>query len=463
MGGRSIGILGVVLFFNACGTTDPTTTSASTTEGAGGNGASSSSSTGASGGTGGGGVGGSGASGGGGPVSLACAPLPKPSGVTIDVDPSQAANLPAIISGAPSGSTIVLASGTYTISSTLQLSKNGITLRSATDKAEDVVIDGTYTVNEPIAITASNITVAHVTVTRAIDHPIHIYPPGPGMDVKGTLLYGLRLIDGGEQFVKVNPISGQTGYVDEGRVECSYFELTDAGRPHIEPCCGGCYTGGIDVHAGWKWQVRNNVFKGIYCNSGLAEHAIHFWKGSRDTLVENNVIIDCGRGIGLGLGSGGGERMYPDNPYQDPTFAHYDGIIRNNVIYGNISGFDTGIEIAEAREPHLYHNTVVRGPNASGFYSGIDYRFPQTSAIIRNNLTSRITQRDGAMGTVDTNFENVPLDYFVNPNLGDFHLTPNATSAIDKGAQVNEAGVDIDGEPHTLGTGPDLGADEVKP
>jgi hypothetical protein len=396
-------------------------------------------------------------------MSLACTPLPKASGTTIDVDPSKAAELPAIVSGAASGTTIILAAGTYAIPATLQIAKDGITLRSATDKAEDVVIDGAYAVNETIAISASNVTIAHVTITRAIDHPIHVYPPGAGVDVKGTHLYGLRIIDGGEQFVKVNPIVGQPGYVDEGRIECSSFELTDVGRPNVEPCCGGCYTGGIDVHAGWKWQVRNNTFRGIYCNTGLAEHAIHFWKGSRDTLVENNVIIDCGRGIGFGLGSGGGDRMYPDNPYGDPTLAHYDGIIRNNVVYGNIAGFDTGIEIAEAREPRLYHNTVVKGPGASGFYSGIDYRFAQTSAVIRNNLTTRITQRDGASGTVDTNFEMVPLNYFVGPDSGDFHLTPMATSAIDQGAQISEAGIDIDGEPHTLGGGPDLGADEVKP
>ena len=448
-----LSVLSVVFLFMAC--SDPGTTTSST-KGAGGNAG--------TGGTGGdGGSAGNASGGNGGASPMACAPLPKANGQIIDVDVSKAAELPGIVAGAPSGSTLVLAKGTYTIPATLQFTKTDVTLRSATDNATDVIIDGAYAVNETIAISASNVTIAHVTVTRAVDHPIHVYPPGAGVDVKGTYLYGLRLIDGGEQFVKVNPIVGQTGYVDEGRVECSHFELTDAGRPNVEPCCGGCYTGGIDVHAGWKWQVRNNTFRGIYCNTGLAEHAIHFWKGSRDTLVENNVIIDCGRGIGFGLGSGGGDRKYPDNPYGDPNLAHYDGIIRNNVVYGDIAGFDTGIEIAEAKEPHLYHNTVVKGDGASGFFSGIDYRFAQTSAIIRNNLTSRITQRDGAVGTVDTNFENVPLNYFVNPNAGDFHLTTMATSAIDKGVPVNEAGIDIDGEQHALGPAPDLGADESKP
>jgi hypothetical protein len=364
----AIFLSGGCLFVCACGSPE-TAPGSGGTGGAGAAGGGSGGTT-ASGGA--GGTGGSGATGGGGSASVECAPLAPPAGPTIDVDPMQAANLPAIVAGAAPGTTIVLAQGTYEIPSTLQLATDGVTLRSASDDASDTVIDGAYAVNETIAISASNVTIAHVTVTRAIDHPIHIYPPGAGVDVEGTLLYGLRLIDGGEQFVKVNPIVGQPGYVDEGRIECSHFELTGEGRTHVEPCCGGCYTGGIDVHSGWKWQVRNNFFRGIYCDTGLAEHAIHFWRGSRDTLVENNTIVDCGRGIGFGLGGGGGDRQYPDDPHGDPTLAHYDGIIRNNVIYGDVAGFDTGVEIAEAKEPHLFHNTVIAGPGAVAFFSGID-------------------------------------------------------------------------------------------
>lgn len=418
---------------------------------------------GATGGTGGGTTGGSGGTGGFGGTDVGCAPLPPPSGNVIDVQPSQAADLPSIVSGAADGTTIVLAAGTYNIPSSIQITHSGITLRSATNSAQDVVIDGQYAVNENVVITASDVTIAHLTVTRAVDHPIHIYPPGAGVDVKNPRLYGVRLIDGGEQFLKVNPIVGQPGYVDNGRVECSYFELTDEGRPHVEPCCGGCYTGGIDVHSGQGWIVRFNQFRGIYCDSGLAEHAIHFWRGSRDTLVEQNVIVDCGRGIGFGLGDGGGERVYPDNPYGDPTLAHYDGIIRNNIVYGDIAGFDTGIEIAVAREPVLLHNTVIAGPGASGFFSGIDYRFPQTVTLIRNNLATKITQRDGANGQVDTNMEDVPLQYFVSPGAADLHLTDLASGAIDQAVSDPGAGLDIDGEPHNTGAGPDLGADEVTP
>jgi hypothetical protein len=318
-------------------------------------------------------------------------------------------------------------------------------------------------VNEAIAISASNVTIAHVTVTRAIDHPIHVYPPGPGQDVLGTHIYGVWFIDGGEQFLKVNPIQGQTGYIDEGLVECSLFRMTEQGIPHVEPCCGGCYTGGIDVHAGWKWVVRNNRFEGIHCNaSGLAEHAIHFWKGSRDTLVENNTIIDCARGIGFGLGSGAGDRMYPDAPYGGAMLAHYDGIIRNNVIWADTPEFDTGIELDETKTPTCIHNTVVHGGGATNFFSSIDYRFDVTQVTIANNVTDKITVRDGAMGTETTDLQGIALDMFVNASTLDFHLAPSAASAIDKGTVVPQAGVDMDGETHDIGP-PDIGADERKP
>jgi hypothetical protein len=405
----------------------------------------------------------SGSAGSGGTPSLECAPLPDSGGTVVNVAPSDAGSLHQMVLDAAANTTFVLADGTYAIASTLQLSKSGMTLRSASDDATKVIIDGQYQVNELVQITASDVTVAHVTLTRAVHHPIHATVPGGGVDVKNTLIYGAVITDSGQQFVKVNPIQGQPGYVDDGRVECTVFRMTDAGRPNIESCCGGCYTGGIDAHASWNWVVRNNRFEGIYCdNGGLAEHAIHFWKGARGTLVENNVIVDCARGIGFGLDGGVGERVYPDNPHGGEMLAHYDGIIRNNVIWAQIPYFDTGIELHIAKEPHVFHNTVVSADSVTSFFSSIDYRFPETFAVIQNNLTRKITQRDGAQGTVSHNLESTPLSHFVNAPGLDFHLVAGAATAIDQGTPVGEAGIDIDGETHDVGA-PDLGADEHSP
>ncbi len=394
---------------------------------------------------------------------LGCPALAGSGGETIRVTPSQAADLPQIVRDAAAGATIVLEDGTYEIDQILAFRKDGVTMRSASDDAAAVIIDANYEVTEPVFITASDVTVAHITITRAIDHPVHVTPAGDGApDVTGTLLYGLRIIDGGEQFVKVNPNGARDAWVDDGRIECSYFEMTDQGRPNVERNPGGCYTGGVDVHSGRGWVVRNNEFHDIYCaGEGLAEHAVHFWSASRDTLVENNLIVNCARGVGFGLVENGNTRPWADDPYPDAGYVgHYDGLIRNNVIYADNPWFDTGIELAQARGAGVYHNTVFSTDEATGFFSSIDYRFSSTDVEIRNNLVRRITQRNEAQGEVDHNLENIDAALFVDPANLDFHLRDTAAAAIDSGVVVDEAGIDIDGETRDKGDGPDLGADE---
>jgi len=383
-----------------------------------------------------------------------------PSGTTVRVTPGEVGSLSQTVFDAAADTTILLADGTYALSATLQLRAAGVTLRGESGDSSRVILDAGYAVNEAIQVTASRVTVAHLTVEHAVDHPIHATTPG-AENVTDLVFHDVHLRDSGEQLLKVNP-GGGGGYVDRGRVECSRFTLTDAGRPNVEPCCGGCYTGGIDAHAAWGWVVRNNRFEGIYCDgAGLAEHAVHFWKGARDTLVENNVILDCARGIGFGLDGGTGDRVYPDSPSGGASLAHYDGIIRNNVVWANHAYYDTGIELHIASRPLVLHNTVVHGPNASGFFSSIDARFPQTDALLQNNITQRITQRDSPSATLVTNLESAPLSLFVDAAGQDFHLAAGAASAIDQGTAHAEAGVDLDGEPR--GASPDIGADERTP
>ena len=384
-----------------------------------------------------------------------CPTLSPASGPTVAVTAAQAGDLVSIVYDTAAGTTVLLEPGTYALTAGLQLHVDGVTLRSSTNRAEDVTIDGAYAVDELIAISASHVTVAHVTLARGVNHLVHLYPPAAGVDVTGTRLYGLRLIDGGEQFVKVNPVVGQAGYVDDGRVECSLFRMTDAGRPHVEPNPGGCYTGGIDAHAAWNWVVRANRFEGIYCtNGGLAEHAIHFWVGSRGTLVENNVIIDCARGVGFGLGDRVGDRAYPDAPYGGQMLGHYDGVIRNNVIWANLPHFDTGIELHMTRAPRIIHNTVLAGPADTAFFRSIDYRYSVTEVVLANNLVTSQGPRDGATATLVTNLEHTPLSDFVDTATYDFHLTASATDAIDQGTVEPDSGIDIDGQPHRRRSGP---------
>lgn len=396
-------------------------------------------------------------------AAFGCAALPPPTGNVIAVDPSQAGDLANIIYAAAAGDTIALADGTYALTAILQIHAPGVTLRSASGDAGAVILDAGYAVPEAIQITAPDVTIGELTVTRAIDHPIHVFPPDGGPDVTGLRIYGVHLIDGGEQFLKVNPNAARDAWVDGGVVQCSLFQMTDAGRPHVERSPGGCYTGGIDVHSARGWIVSQNRFVDIYCaGEGLAEHAIHFWVASRDTLVENNVIVNCARGIGFGLGdAGNGEtRAYADDPYPGVGYiGHYDGIIRNNAIWADVPWFDTGIGLEQARGTRVVHNTVASADAASGFFSSIDARFANSVVGLDNNLTRRITERDGATTMRGANAETTDVTLFADPAAGDLHLTAAAAVAIDQGAVVPDAGVDLDGQPHTNGS-PDLGADE---
>ena len=192
----------------------------------------------------------------------------------------------------------------------------------------------------------------------------------------------VRLVDSGEQFVKANPNASRTGAVHRARVTCSSFVMTAAGRRRIERAFG-CYTGGIDAHAARGWRVRRNRFEGIYCDDGeVAEHAVHFWRRSRGTLVENNLIVDCSRGIGFGLTGSAAD-------------GHSGGVIRRNAIVATVPQYDTGIELASARGARVLHNTVAQTGGATRAFSSIDLRFGRTSAVVANNLVARITTRDG--------------------------------------------------------------------
>jgi len=413
------------------------------------------------------GAGGAGTGGGGGGSEL-CAPLPAPTGNVIEVTASEAASLPSIVRDAPAGSTILLGDGTYRMTGgeserRIQIISAGVTLRSASGVRDAVIIDGEYETQEIITVSASDVTLAHFTVMRAVHHPVHV-TGGASADTTGVVLHDLHIVDGGEQFVKINT-SGATPntYTDAGVVSCSLFELTDAGRPEVVPDPGGCYTGGIDGHQARGWLVRDNVFRGIHCENGsLAEHAIHFWTASRDTIVERNTIIDCARGIGFGLGDGGGgdpDRAYVDDPYPGVGYVgHYDGVIRNNVIAitPGFTYFDTGIELEQARGTRVLHNTVIHPDTA---FASISHRFPNTLVTLENNLVRTIRARDGSAASGDSNLEGAEDALFVDVAGHDLHLVPSAAAAIDQGVTLPDSGPDIDGDERSDGA-PDLGADE---
>lgn len=391
-----------------------------------------------------------------------CPALPPPAGVIVDV--STVVELQQAVNNATPNTTIRIADGTYELNGVyLRFDVPDVTLRSASGNRDAVVLDGNYVTTEIVQIVASNVTVADLTLREAFNHPIHVMSSG-NSDTLNTLIYNVHIVDPREQAIKINPVAGGH-YTDEGEIACSHIELTDAGRSQVS----GCYTGGVDAHQSQGWVVRDNLIEGFWCSSGLSEHAIHFWRACRDTLVERNLLVDNARGIGFGLETSGSVRTYPDDPCpaaEGGYVDHFDGIVRNNFVYARRAelfdsddGFDCGICLWQACGAQVLHNTVA---STQAPFSSIEWRYDYTDADVTNNLVTHNLRDRGGTAYLAGNLESQPLSLFVDGPGGDLHLKSTATNAIDGGVSL-AAGLcdeDIDGDQRPYGSASDVGADE---
>lgn len=402
-----------------------------------------------------------------------CPGLEPATGPTVTVSPGE--SIAAAVAAAPQGTTVLVADGTYDLSTDpIWFRAPGVTLRSQSGDRDAVILDQAYTTDEfnssAINVRFDDATIAHLTIRRARYHAIHI-SGGDEADTRRTLIYDVHVIDAGEQAIKINTGGNGAYFSDDGEVACSRLEMTRDGADFVTSQLSSnsrCYTGGIDAHDAWGWHVRDNWIEGYWCDGSgqeyLAEHGVHFWTGSRDTIVERNRLVDNVRGIGFGLGPGG--RSYADGPCGGvPDAGHYGGIIRNNFVtamdpalFTSDLGLQEGISLSAACDATVLHNSVIFGEDA---LSSIEYRFDQTSGVIANNLVShRLWDRGGTV-TLDSNVEEQALATFVAADDYDLHLTAQAASAIDQGSTAygSRASEDIDGAARD-GV-PDVGADEL--
>jgi hypothetical protein len=398
----------------------------------------------------------------------ACPALPAPNGSIVTVDSET--GLWNAVNNATAGTTILIADGVYHLGRqgySLWIDTPDVTLRSAGGDRENVVLDDEYAGSEIVTIAASNVTIADMTLMRAGTHPIHVVSTDGG-DTLDTLIYNVHIIDPGQQAIKINPHTAKIHFTDNGVVACSTLELTDAGRAMVWEINGSCYTGGVDGHQSRGWVVRDNTIEGFWCPEGLSEHGVHFWTGSRDTVVERNRFIDNARGIGFGLRESGTGRTYADDPCPGAIgyVGHFDGVIRNNFIFANRaelfasqSGADGGIALAQACGAQAAHNTVAF---TAAPFAAFEWRFANTDVDLINNLTTHNLMDRGGSASLTGNLEHQPLSLFVNGSSGNLHLDSTAVEAIDQGAATSPGicSDDFDGEARPAGSAADIGADE---
>ncbi|MQA28878.1 MAG: hypothetical protein GEU82_03430 [Luteitalea sp.] len=367
----------------------------------------------------------------------AAPPLPAPSGTVVNV--STESELQNAVRAAVPFTTIVIAPGTYNLTGPLYLNGvNDVTLRGATNNRDDVVLAGRGMTNSAVEFgiwtNGQRITIANLTVRDVSDHAVIL-----NGGAQSPRIYNVHLIDTGQQFVKSNPDGGGGG-VNNGIVEYSVIEYSTTSRD--------AYTNGVDVHTGSGWVVRHNLFRNIAAPAGLlAGPAVLIWNGSSNAIVEGNTFVNCQREVSLGLT----ERTPDDNT---------GGVVRNNFISraAGIYG-DAGILVADSPGTQVLHNTVL----LKGTYAyAIEYRFAGTrGGLIANNLTSAPVQaRDGATGTVRSNYEAAKSSMFVNAAAGDLHLLPSATAAMNRVGSVADAPKDWDKQPRPTNGTADYGADE---
>ncbi|HVW70812.1 MAG TPA: right-handed parallel beta-helix repeat-containing protein [Steroidobacteraceae bacterium] len=338
--------------------------------------------------------------------------------------------------------TILVDDGTYTLSDTLYVTAPNITIAGKSNVRENVIIQGdamsaSAVVGNVIRVSGSNFTLHHVTLQHSGWHAIQVAGES---NADNPYIHDCVLRDTYEQLLKVSYNSATPGIAsDNGRVENCLFEYTAGIGPEY-------YIGGIDAHASTGWEVRNNTFENIASpNTAVAEFAVHFWDGSANNTVEDNYIINCDRGIGFGL--------------QDS--ANTGGIIRNNMIYHANNGApfaDVAIALADSPNSQVYNNTAFLLQN---FQWAIEYRFAQTTGVlIENNLLNLPVQlRDGASGTVSTNYTAATAAMFVSPSTGNLHLASAVAGVVGAGKAIAGLTDDIDGQTRPSGS-IDIGADQ---
>lgn len=351
--------------------------------------------------------------------------------------------------------TILLQDGQYDLGgSRLYVNAPQVTVRSISGNRDAVKITGlgmNGSFQNIFDISDDYFTLADVTIGEVRNHSVQVHGEA-GADY--VLIHNVRIINTGEQILKVSGASSSIG-ARRGIIQWSTLEYTAGIGPRY-------YIGGIVANNAHDWIVRYNVIKGVRSpTSGMPNHAIHFRYGSRNTIIEKNMIVDCDRGIGFGL--------------SDST--HEGGIIRNNMVH---TTRDVGIGLERAKNAKVYNNTVY----TLNYANSIEYRFSETTgASIINNLTNRnISKRNDASATVVDNVTDAVSSWFVNASSGDLHLSnskdlqafrmaiqshsekgvrgSSPDSVVDQGQTLSDVSTDYDTDLRTAGSY-DIGADEI--
>ncbi len=286
---------------------------------------------------------------------------------------------------ANSRTAIVIRRGTYLLHSTLNVTGDYITIRSADNAPSSVVLKGPGMIKMPRVFNLIRVSGKYFMLSglTAEGSPNHIIQIAGESDADFITIQNCRLQNAREQIVKVSSNAQQNISSDLGRIEDCVFAYTAGIGPQY-------YIGGIDMHGGKQWLIRNNQFFGIASpEKRVAEHAIHLWNASANNVVANNLIINSDRGIGFGL----------------QGLKNEAGVIMNNmIVHADLThpSADVGIVLEESPNTIVKNNKVVL---LHSYPNAIEYRFASTKdvKIVANQVNKKIRSRNRGHAVLSEN------------------------------------------------------------
>ncbi|MGK2285888.1 chondroitinase-B domain-containing protein [Pedomonas sp. V897] len=279
------------------------------------------------------------------------------------------------------------------------------------------------------------------------EHALHVVANARGTIIRNNVMRNFNAA------IKVNLGRKRTQAPDFGLIEGNRFN-NDHPRKTYRPVTL------IDVVGADGWRITSNIIadyaKGVGDNVSYAA----FIKGaSHGGVFERNLVMCEWRhrgGIRLGLSlGGGGTDTYACRDGQC-AFENDGGVIRNNVILNCPN--DVGIYLNKAANA-VIHNNLVAGT------TGIDVRYPQSDALIFNNIIDgRVKERNGGKATLEKNVVSglqaavlgrTSSSLLRAPLRGDFSVA-NKGALAGKGRALAAGRVDFCGRLHDAAK-PDIG------
>lgn len=345
--------------------------------------------------------------------------LPSASGPIVNINDER--SLQEAVKNVTPSTTILIAPGTYKLSSTLWVKQPNVTIRGTGQDCRAVTLQGPGMDNSnygdvPHGIWTDKpgLTVQNMTIRDVYYHPIAL-----NHGAEDPKLVNLQLLDAGEQFIKSSAGPAWGDGVNRGLIEHVTAMYTN-GTPRTDHGGGTGYTQGLSVHGGRDWVIRNSLFRNFHTRDG-DDHRFNpvvlMWRGSRNTVVEGNVFVDVDRAVAFGLSE------------EAEGAGHAGGRIANNMIYQSPGLFsatrrqqaDAPIIVWGSPQTSVDHNTCVTSGNSKDC---IQFRFDTSGAVARNNLIDRpVTARNGAPFSPSNNRKLANSNVFAGLSSGDLHLT----------------------------------------